>query len=142
MSRPVPTPPPVAAAGPGDLVDVRVIGAPEAALLAAAALAALLQVDRSHGPYPSRKDPGLVRWYLTGRLDPAAGTAGCERAEWLGEALERLRGQLAAALADELADRQHALEQADASLGALLERWRSSAGHACRARASRGRAVR
>jgi hypothetical protein len=56
-----------------ELLDVRVIGAPEVAEQAATRLAALLEVDRQHGPYPSRKHPGLVRVYLTGRLRPAEG---------------------------------------------------------------------
>ena len=123
-----------------ELLDVRVIGEPEVAETAVARVGELLDLDRLHGPYPSRKSPGLVRFYLTGRLDPAA-VVGCERAEWLCTAVERVRGRTAAALDDELADRQTALEQADASLGALVRQWRSSSGHACRARASRGRAV-
>jgi hypothetical protein len=51
-----------------ELLDVRVIGAPEIAETAAAQVGELLDLDRLHGPYPSRKSPGLVRFYLTGRL--------------------------------------------------------------------------
>ncbi len=53
-----------------ELLDVRVIGAPDVAEQAVARLAALLDVDRCTGPYPSRKTPGLVRFYLSGRLRP------------------------------------------------------------------------
>jgi hypothetical protein len=54
-----------------ELLDVRVIGAPEVAGRAVARLAELLlDLDRESGPYPSRKTPGLVRCYLTGRLRP------------------------------------------------------------------------
>ena len=59
----------------GGLVEFRLIGAPEAAGEAAARLGELFALDRCSGPYPSRKDPGLVRFYLAGRLRPAtAGT--------------------------------------------------------------------
>ncbi len=51
-----------------ELLDVRVIGAPEVADQAIARLRELLDLDRLHGPYPSRKTPGLARFYLTGRL--------------------------------------------------------------------------
>jgi hypothetical protein len=53
------------------LLDVRVIGAPAIAEQAVARFAALLDVDRCTGPYPSRRTPGLVRFYLSGRLHPA-----------------------------------------------------------------------
>jgi hypothetical protein len=53
-----------------ELLDVRVMAAPKAAEQPVARLAALLEVDRAHGPYPSRHSPGLVRYYLTGRLRP------------------------------------------------------------------------
>jgi len=85
------------AAAPGDLVDVRVIGPPEAALFATAALEALLQVTRQGGPDPSRRDPDLVRYYLSGRL------------------------RAAATLANESTDRRSALEQVGLSLTALVE---------------------
>ena len=52
------------------LLDVRVIGAPDVAEQAVTRFAALLDVDRCTGPYPSRKTPGLVRFYLSGRLHP------------------------------------------------------------------------
>jgi hypothetical protein len=115
-----------------ELLDVRVIGAAEVAERATDRLAALLDLDRRTGPYPSRKTPELVRFYLTGRLRPKAPALGdpCERAEWLCAALERVRESIVAVLADETADRQHALEQADASLGSLLVRWHTSPGHA------------
>jgi hypothetical protein len=59
-----------------ELLDVRVIGAAEVAERAAALVAELLDLDRRTGPYPSRKAPELVRFYLTGRLRPAAPAAG------------------------------------------------------------------
>ena len=143
MSTPTPATSlaPLPVAGPDELLDVRVTGTPAVAVQALARLRGLFATCRYRGPFPLRRTPGLVRFYLTGRLDPAA-VVGCERAEWLCTAVERVRGRTAAALDDELADRQAALEQADASLGALVRQWRSSSGHACRARASRGRAVR
>ena len=55
------------------LLDVRVIAGPEAAEQAVARLAELLEIDRAHGPYHSRRSPGLVRYYLTGRLRPTEG---------------------------------------------------------------------
>jgi hypothetical protein len=59
-----------------ELLDVRVVAAPEAAEQAVTRLAELLEVDRAHGPYPSRRSPGLVRYYLTGRLRAAASAEG------------------------------------------------------------------
>lgn len=53
-----------------ELLDVRVIGAPAVAEQAVTRLAELLDVDRCTGPYPSRKTPGLVLFYLSGRLRP------------------------------------------------------------------------
>lgn len=50
------------------LLDIRIIGEPEAAAQAVAKLELLFDLDRCNGPYPSRKDPNLVRYYLTGRL--------------------------------------------------------------------------
>ena len=66
-----------------ELLDVRVIGAPQVAEQAATRLAELLDLDRRNGPYPSRKCPELVRFYLTGRLRPApaGATAGAPLAE-------------------------------------------------------------
>jgi hypothetical protein len=57
------------------LLDVRVIGAPDLAAQAVARLGGLLDLDRQHGPFPSRTTPGLVRYYLTGRLRPLGATA-------------------------------------------------------------------
>ena len=53
-----------------ELLDIRVIGVPEIVDQAVTRLAELLQLDRRHGPYPSRRTPELVRFYLTGRLKP------------------------------------------------------------------------
>jgi hypothetical protein len=72
------------------LLDVRLIGPPEIAETAAARVGELLDVDRVHGPYPSRKSPGLVRFYLTGRLRPTAPPAGAGEVERLRAALELL----------------------------------------------------
>ncbi len=58
-----------------ELLDVRVIGAPEVAAQAVARVGELLDLDRQTGPYPSRKTPGLVRYYLTGRLRPTSADA-------------------------------------------------------------------
>jgi hypothetical protein len=55
-----------------ELLDVRVIGAPEVAEQAVTRLGELLELDRQHGPRPSRKAPGLVLYYLIGRLRPAS----------------------------------------------------------------------
>lgn len=51
-----------------DLLEVRVIGAPTVAEQAVTRLAEVLDLDRTIGPRPSRKNPGLVLYYLTGRL--------------------------------------------------------------------------
>ena len=53
-----------------DVLEIRVIGAPDVAGQAVARFAALLDVDRCAGPYPSRKTAGLVLFYLSGRLRP------------------------------------------------------------------------
>jgi hypothetical protein len=53
-----------------ELLELRIIGAPEVASQAVARLEDLLDLDRASGPRPSRKTPGLVRYYLTGRLRP------------------------------------------------------------------------
>ncbi|HEY2958749.1 MAG TPA: hypothetical protein VGM21_11165 [Actinomycetota bacterium] len=53
-----------------DLLDLRVIGTPQATTDAVFRLPELFEVDRQHGPYPSRKHPGHVRYYLTARLRP------------------------------------------------------------------------
>jgi hypothetical protein len=70
------------------LLDVRVLGAPRLAEQATGRLAGLLEIDRRRGPYQSRKDPGLVRYYLTGRLRPADAPPS-------GREVERLAGQVA-----------------------------------------------
>jgi hypothetical protein len=70
------------------LLDVRVIGAPDLAAQAVTRLDGLLDLDRQRGPYPSRTTPGLVRFYLTGRLRPAAPPPP-------GRELKRLEGQVA-----------------------------------------------
>jgi hypothetical protein len=49
-------------------LEVRVIGAPDAAGQAVMRVAELLEVDRHDGPRPSRKTPGRVLHYLHGRL--------------------------------------------------------------------------
>jgi hypothetical protein len=77
------------------LLEVRLIGAPEIAEEAAACVGELLDLDRLQGPYPSRKSPGQVRYYLTGRLrspaDPPALASGVDR---LDRQAARLRGAL------------------------------------------------
>jgi hypothetical protein len=76
------------------LLEVRVIGAPDLAAQAVARLGGLLDLDRQHGPSPSGKTPGLVRYYLTGRLrhaDPPPRAGEVERLE--GE-VARLRAAL------------------------------------------------
>lgn len=50
------------------LLDIRIIGEPDAAALAVEKLALLFELERQSSPYPSRKHPGLVMYYLTGRL--------------------------------------------------------------------------
>jgi hypothetical protein len=77
------------------LVDVRLIGAPQVAEQAVTRLAELLDLDRRTGPYPSRKTPELVRFYLTGRLRPAAEGAPLAEIEDL-KAARDLGGELAA----------------------------------------------
>ena len=51
-----------------DLLEIRVIGTPEVAQRAVGRLAESFDLDRQDGPRPSRKSPGLVLYYLTGRL--------------------------------------------------------------------------
>jgi hypothetical protein len=53
-----------------ELLDVRVIGAPRTTTEAIGRLPELFEVDRQGGPYPSRKTPGLVLYYLAVRLRP------------------------------------------------------------------------
>jgi hypothetical protein len=111
-----------------DLVDVRVIGTFEAAVRACSRLVPLFESYRQSGPYPSSKRPDQVRYYVTGRLWPHAVAPGDpgERDEWLYPALLRIRKAITAALEDETADRQSALEQADSRLANLIGRWRAS----------------
>jgi hypothetical protein len=54
----------------------------------------LLDLDRLHGPYPSRKSPDLVRFYLAGRLRHAAAPALAGEVERLEREVARLRGAL------------------------------------------------
>jgi hypothetical protein len=59
-----------------ELLEIRVIGEPEAAAQAVARLGEFLAFDRLNGPYPSRETPELVRFYLTGRLRPVGASDG------------------------------------------------------------------
>jgi hypothetical protein len=59
-----------------ELLDVRLIGTAQIAEQAVTRFAEVLDLDRRNGPYPSRKAPELVRYYLTGRLRPAAPAVG------------------------------------------------------------------
>ncbi len=78
-----------------DLLDVRVIAEPPAAARAVDRLAELLDLDRPvRGPYPSRKNPGLVRFYLTGRLRTAPAPALAGEVERLERQVVRLRAAL------------------------------------------------
>ncbi len=68
---------------PAAAVEIRLIGAPEVVEEAAYRLLALFAFQRWSGPHPSRKTPGQVRYYLTGRLlhpiDPDPAPSGGER---------------------------------------------------------------
>ena len=75
-------------------LDVRVIGTPEIAEKAIALTGELLNLDRLHGPYPSRKTLGLVRFYLTGRLRTAPAPALAGEVDWLQRQVARLRAAL------------------------------------------------
>jgi hypothetical protein len=77
-----------------ELLDIRVIGAPEVAETAVARVSELLDLDRLHGPYPSRKSPGLARYYLTGRLHPAKPPALAGEVDRLKRQVTRLRAVL------------------------------------------------
>jgi hypothetical protein len=78
-----------------EVLGVRLIGTPEVAETAAARVGELLDLDRLHGPYPSRKSPGLVRFYLTGRLrSPADPSALVGEMELLDRQAGRLRAAL------------------------------------------------
>jgi hypothetical protein len=113
-----------------DLLNVRVIAEPPAAALAIDRLAEVLDLGRRDGPYPSRRTPELVRYYLTGRLQPTIASATVGVDGWLCSALVAVRKRIAAVLEDETADRQYALEQADSSLAALIGRCRAGSGRA------------
>ena len=115
-----------------DLLNVRLIAEPPAAAGAVDRLAEVLDLDGRDGPYPSRKTPELVRYYLTGRVQPttSAPPSATGADWWLCSALVEIRERIAAGLEDETADRQYALEQADARLASLIVRWHSSPGHA------------
>jgi hypothetical protein len=76
------------------LLDVRVIGTPEIAEKAVALTGELLDLDRRHGPYPSPKSPGLVRFHLTGRLRPADAPALAGEVDRLEREVARLRAAL------------------------------------------------
>ena len=52
-------------------MDIRVIAAAEEAEQAVRRLPELFELTRQAGPYPSRKDPQAVRYYLTVRLREA-----------------------------------------------------------------------
>jgi hypothetical protein len=77
-----------------ELLDVRLIGAPEVAETAVARVGELLDLDRLHGPYPSRKTPGLVRFYLTGRLRRTESPALAGEVDRLELQVARLRAAL------------------------------------------------
>ncbi len=76
------------------LLDVRLIGAPEVTEAAVALVGELVDVDRLRGPYPSRKSPGLIRYYLTGRLRPTNPPALAGELERLDRQAGRLRAAL------------------------------------------------
>jgi hypothetical protein len=79
-----------------ELLSVRLIAEPPTAAGAVDRLAEVLDLDRRDGPYPSRKSPGLVRYYLAGRLRaPGAGQAPLAQIEDL-KAARDLGGELAA----------------------------------------------
>ncbi len=77
-----------------ELLNLRVIGAPGVADQAVARLGELLDLDRLHGHYPTRKSPGLVRCYLTGRLRHADTPALAGEVDRLGREVARLRAAL------------------------------------------------
>jgi hypothetical protein len=77
-----------------ELLDVRLIGAPEVTETAVARVGELMDLDRLHGPYPSRKSPDLVRFYLTCRLLPAESPAAASEVERLNREVARLRAAL------------------------------------------------
>jgi hypothetical protein len=77
-----------------DLLNLRVIAEPPAAARAVDRLAELLDLDRQDGSYPSRKTPGLVRFYLAGRLRTAPAPALAGEVDQLRRQGARLRAAL------------------------------------------------
>jgi hypothetical protein len=77
-----------------DLLDVRVIATPDLATQAVTRLDGLLELDRERGPLPSRTTPGLVRYYLTGRLRPTEPPAPAGEVQRLEGQVARLRAAL------------------------------------------------
>jgi hypothetical protein len=77
-----------------DLLKLRVIAEPLAAARAVDRLAELLDLDRQDGPYPSRKTPSLVRFYLAGRLRHADTPTPAGEVERLKRQAARLRAAL------------------------------------------------
>ncbi len=67
---------------------------PRATAAGASARSAAPDLDRLHGPYPSRKTPGLVRFYLTGRLRHAHMPALAGEVDRLEREVARLRAAL------------------------------------------------
>ena len=78
---------------PAAAVEIRLIGASEVAEQAADRLLALFAFQRWSGPHPSRKTPGQVRFYLTGRL-PDKPSALAPQVERLEREIARLRAAL------------------------------------------------
>jgi hypothetical protein len=79
---------------PAATLEIRLIGAPEIAEQAADRLLALFAFQRWSGPHPSRKTPGLVRFYLTGRLHPTDTPALAGEVERLEREVTALRAAL------------------------------------------------
>ncbi len=79
------------------MLHIRVLATSELAAEAVSRLAELVQVDRQHGPQPSRTDPQAVRYYLTGRLRPGRPAGQAPLAEIEDRKAHRdLAGELAA----------------------------------------------
>jgi hypothetical protein len=79
-----------------ELLEVRIVAAPEVAARAISRLAAVVAVRHTRGPRPSRTSPGLVLYYLTGWLRPT-GPAGNARGDLPGLLAEVARLQRQAA---------------------------------------------
>ena len=77
-----------------ELLELRIIGAPEVAGQAVARLEHLVDLDRQTGPYPSRKTPGRVLYYLTGQLRTAAVPVLAGEVDRLEREVARLRAAL------------------------------------------------